>query len=203
MHNNANQRLLNNNERILNQLIPVMQQLYCPRLMRSQASRPKWFFFEDLRRQAGNITVNALSDQVLRVIRSVIGNLQEMLTKLDSRYDSESTASMIAMMSTCLHGLQEYERNIALHVDRMAGPIQQLDGIGMTLDDSLSTSILVAPSEAQELLPATASIKTLSEDKIDWKDVANRLIEEANGSMSKQWVVCKGLRSYAVHVPDL
>lgn len=46
--------------------------------------------------EASNIIVSAMSGQALRVVRPVIGNAEEMLEKLDDRYDSKSTASKIS-----------------------------------------------------------------------------------------------------------
>lgn len=136
-------------------------------------------------RQASNIIVSTLSDQALRVVRSVIGKPEQMLAKLDSRYDSKSTASKIAkvseLVSTRYSSLRE---DMSVHVDRMAGLIEQLKSMGMTLDESLSIGILVASIEVQELMPVTASIKTLSESDVKWEEVSNRLIEDSNSISS-------------------
>lgn len=67
---------------------------------------------EDHRRQESDTIVSALNDQALRVVNPVIGNPQELLTKLDVRYGSNFTASKIAKVSEYQHvGANEpYER---------------------------------------------------------------------------------------------
>lgn len=136
-------------------------------------------------RQASNIVVSTLSDQALRVVRSVIGKPAEMLSKLDSRYDSKSTASKIAkvseIVSTRYCSLNE---DMSVHVDRMAGLLEQLKSRGMTIDDSLAIGILVASIDVPELMPVTASIKTLAEADVKWEEVANRLIEDSKSISS-------------------
>ena len=136
--------------------------------------------FKDSKRQAGNIIVSALSDQALRVVRSVMSNPKDMLEKLDRRYDSKTTASKIAKMSELVSMRYTSIRDdMARHVDRMAALIEQLRSMKTTLDDSLAIGILVASIDVPSLLPITAAIKTLAESDINWEDVTSRLIEES------------------------
>lgn len=131
------------------------------------------------RRHASNIIVNTLSDQALRVVRGVIGNPSDMMEKLDSRYDSKTTASRIAKMSELVGTrFTNLNADMSAHVDKMAGLIEQLRSMGTTFDDSLAIGMLVASIEVSELFAVTASIKTLSADSVNWEQVSNRLIEE-------------------------
>lgn len=67
-----------------------------------------------LRRQASNIMLNALSDQALKALRSVIGSTQELLTKLDSPYNSKCAASKIfELCEMVLYELHQYQRQHA------------------------------------------------------------------------------------------
>lgn len=54
---------------------------------------------EDHKRQASNILVVALSDQSIWVVQIYIGNPKDIMEKLDTRYDSKSTASKIEKVS--------------------------------------------------------------------------------------------------------
>lgn len=53
---------------------------------------------DDGSRQASDIILTASSDQAWRAARTVIGGPVKMSIKLDSRHDSETTASRIAKM---------------------------------------------------------------------------------------------------------
>lgn len=80
--------------------------------------------FTERKLQASNIVVNALSDPSLWVVRSVIGNLKEMLVKLNAKYDSKSTASKISRMSELVSIRYTNLRvDIARRVDRLFGTI--------------------------------------------------------------------------------
>lgn len=73
---------------------------------------------------------------------------------------------------------------IEKHIDRMAGVMEQLRGMGTTFDDALAIGSLVASIEVQELMPTVAAIKTLSDKDIRWKAVSSRLIEEVKNLKS-------------------
>lgn len=53
---------------------------------------------DESRRDASNIIVSTLSDQVVRMVRSVSQLPSSMLPKLGKRYNSKSTASRIAKL---------------------------------------------------------------------------------------------------------
>lgn len=68
---------------------------------------------------------------------------------------------MSELVSTSYSSIND---NMSQHVDRMVRLILQLRRMGMTLEDFLLIGILVASIEAQELLPITASVKTVFDD---------------------------------------
>ena len=135
--------------------------------------------------QASNIIVSALGDHALRVVRSVIGKPQEMIMKLDDRYDSKTIASRISKMSELVSlRYTSIKDDMDKHIDKMAGLIEQLRAMGSIFDDALAIGILVASIDVSELLPATAAIKTLSDKEVKWEDVSSRLIDEAKNLKS-------------------
>lgn len=94
---------------------------------------------------ASNIIVSTLSDQALRVVRSDIGEPIDMLSKLDARYDSRSTATRIAMMPELVSARYiSLREDMSAHVDQMAALIEQLRAMGTTFEDALAVGILVA-----------------------------------------------------------
>lgn len=129
--------------------------------------------------EASNLIVSALSDHALRVVRSVIGDPAAMMAKLDDRYDSKTTASkitkMVELVSVRYSSLKE---SMPRHVDKIAALVEQLRSMGTTLDEPLVIGILIASLTVDELKPASAAIKTLSDEKLQWEDVTARLIEE-------------------------
>ena len=135
--------------------------------------------YVDHQQQASNIVVAVLSNQALRVVRTVIGIPTGTLTKLDQRYDSKSTASKIAKMSELVSmRYTSLKEDLSGHIDRMAGLLEQLSSMGTSVADSLAIGILVASVEVPQLQPVTAAIKTLAENNINWEDVTNHLFEE-------------------------
>lgn len=136
---------------------------------------------DEMKLHASNIIVSTLNDQALRVVRSEIGQPLDMLTKLDIRYDSKSTATRIFKMSELVSmRYVSLRSDMSTHVYKMAGLIEQLLAMGTSFDDALAVGILVASIDVTELSPVTASIETLSNDKITWEAVSTRLIEEVH-----------------------
>lgn len=134
---------------------------------------------KDRLEQASNIIVAALSDQALRVVRNVAGKPFYMMEKLQKRYDSRSMASKIGKMSDLVSiRYTNIREDMARHVDKIAGIVEQLRSMGTVLEDSLIIGILLASIDVVQLHPATAAIKTLSETHTTWEDVSSRLIEE-------------------------
>ena len=135
--------------------------------------------YVDHQQQASKIFVAALSDQALCVVRTVIEITTEMLTKLERRYESKSTASNIAKMSELVSmRFTSLTDDLSGHIDRMAGLLEQLFSMGSGVADSLAISILVASIEVPLLQPVTAAIKTLAESNINWEDLTNLPFEE-------------------------
>lgn len=135
--------------------------------------------FIDHHQQASNIIVATLSDQAVSIVRTVIGKPNEMMNKLNERYDSKSTASKIAKMSELVSmRYMTLKDDLSGHFDRMAGLLEQLKAMENSLDDSLYIGILVASIEVSHLLPVTAAIKTLVEKDVKLKEVTGRLLEE-------------------------
>lgn len=132
-----------------------------------------------MRRKASAIITSALSDNALRVVRSVCGNPYKMMTKLDERYDSKTMASKISRMSDLL-SLQytSPSKDISKHVDRLAGLLDQVRAMKTSIDDTFAIGILVASIKAPALGPTIAAIKTVSGNELTWDGVAQRLIEE-------------------------
>lgn len=69
-------------------------------------------------------------------------------------------------------------REIGLHVDKVAGLIDELANMGTVLPNDLTNMLHVASIDAPELKAVIAAIKTLADDKADWQPVYNLLIEE-------------------------
>lgn len=63
-------------------------------------------------------------------------------------------------------------------IDRLAGVIEQLREMKTEFADSLAIGILFASIDVTQILPATAAIKTHTEDKLTRGDVRNKTIEE-------------------------
>lgn len=87
-----------------------------------------------------------------------------MMKKFDSRYNSKSTATHISQMAELLSiRYRSVQEDMAKHVDRMAGLLEQLRSMSTMLDDSLAIAIIFASIEMAELLPITAAITTLAD----------------------------------------
>ena len=123
--------------------------------------------------------VGVLHDHTLRVVRLIIGVPATIMTKLDDRYDSKTTASKITMMVELVSiRYNSMKGSIPLHVENIASLVEHRKFMCTTLDDPLVIGILVASITVDELRPASAAVKTLSDDKLKWEDVIDRLIEE-------------------------
>ena len=136
--------------------------------------------FEQHKKTASGIIVTALNDSALRVVRSVIGKPNQMLEKLNARFDSRTTSSkitrMVELVSLRYRGVRS---DISKHIDKMASLLEQLRAMNAIIDDPLAVGILLASIDVEELGPVVAAIKTLSEESVKWDGVAERLIEES------------------------
>lgn len=61
---------------------------------------------------------------------------------------------------------------------KMGGVIDQLKSMIVTFDDVLTVGKLVCSIDVSQLSPVVSSVKSLTEEKISWKRVTNRVIEE-------------------------
>ena len=131
------------------------------------------------REKASAIIVVSLGDKALRVVRNVTSNPAQMLTKLDERYNSKTTASKISKMAE-LVSLQYSDRkeDIRTHIDRMDGLIEELKGMALAIDDTMAIGILVASIKVSKLAPVVAAIKTIPDEEVKWDTVSARLIED-------------------------
>lgn len=118
-------------------------------------------------------------------MRTVIGNPKQMVSKLDSRYDSKTVPSRISKMSEVVSvRYSTVNDDIEKHIYKMAGLIEQLRSMGSTFDDALPIGILVASITAPDLMPATAAFKTITESYATWELVSSWLIEEVKNLKS-------------------
>ena len=131
------------------------------------------------KRKACAIIIRALSDSVLRVVRDVITDPDQIMAKLDARYDNKSTASKISKMSELVSTTyKNLSKDIRKHIDKLAGLVAQLKSMKTNLDDTLAVGIMLASIQVPALAPVVAAIKTLADDQVTWDDVATRLIEK-------------------------
>ena len=83
--------------------------------------------FEQHKKTASGIIVTALNDSALRVVRSVIGKPNQMLEKLNARFDSRTTSSkitrMVELVSLRYRGVRS---DISKHIDKMDAIVEQL-----------------------------------------------------------------------------
>ena len=152
----------------------VLDHKECPR---GDADEKKKFVSDQ--KKASNIIVAALSDKALRVVRANIGNPHLMLTKLDERYDSKSTAARIAKMTELISmRYDNLKRSMGVHIDQMAGLLEQLHSMNTPIPDELSIALLISSLHVEELAPISAAVKTLSDADVTWEKVTARLLEE-------------------------
>ena len=127
---------------------------------------------------ARDIIVSALGDDALRVVQTVVGKPKEMVERLDARYRSTSTAAKISKITELVsERYKTVRQDMAKHVDRMAGIIEELKNMGLTLDATLTVGLLLESVEASELTAVAAAIKTQAETELKWESVTARLIE--------------------------
>lgn len=138
------------------------------------------------RRKDSSLIISALDDQALRVVHKLHGDPVKMMTKLDERYDSKTMASKISKMTELL-SLQytSPSKDVARHIDRLAGLIDQVRAIEISIDDTLAVGILILSIKTAAFCPVVAAFTTISESDLTWDSVSQRLIEECNeGSMT-------------------
>ena len=134
---------------------------------------------EQHRQKASAIIVTALGDRPLRVVRNVIGDPAQMMTKLDERYNSKSIAAKISKMAELVSAhYTDRQEDISAHIDRMAGLVDQIKGMNLPIDETMSIGILIASIKVSKLAPVVAAIKTIPDKDMKWDNVATRLIED-------------------------
>lgn len=131
------------------------------------------------REKASAIIVTSLGDKALRVVCNVTSDPALMLSKLDERYNSKTIAAKISKMAelVSLH-YEDRSKDIAVHIDRLAGLIDHLHGMSLPMDDTMAIGILIASIKVQKLAPVVAAIKTIPDKDMKWDTVAARLIED-------------------------
>lgn len=131
------------------------------------------------RRKACAIIIRALSDSALRVVREVIDDPVQMMTKLDARYDNKSTAAKISKMAELVSvKYSNPAKDIRKHIDKLAGLVAQLKAMKTAIDDTIAVGILLASIQVPALAATIAAVKTLADTDMTWDTVATRLIEE-------------------------
>ena len=138
-------------------------------------------------KKASNIVVAALSDKALRVVRSCIGQPNEMLRRLDERYDSKSAATCVTKMTELINlRYDSIKKSMGTHIDQMAATLEQLEGMKTPIPDELSIALLIASIQVPELTAVAAAVKTMSDDSMTWEKVTARLLEEQYSFKGKQ-----------------
>lgn len=134
---------------------------------------------QERRDKASAIIVAALGDKALRVVRHVIEDPAQMMTKLDERYNSKTLAAKISKMSELVSvHYTDRSKDISTHIDRLDGLVSQIKGMQIPLDDTMAIGILIASIKVTRLAPVVAAIKTIPDKDITWDAVAARLIED-------------------------
>lgn len=129
--------------------------------------------------EARNIIDTVISDNALRVVRTVFGDPAAVMAKLDDRYISKTTASKISKtVKLVFVRYSSLKESMPRHVDKIAALVVQIHFMGTTLDETLVTGIIVASITVDELKMAWAAFKKFFGDKLKWKDVTARLIGE-------------------------
>lgn len=97
------------------------------------AAKASW---SEKKEEASNIIFSALSDQALRVFRSVIGDPKETIQKLEDRYDSKRTTSNISKISKLISiQYSSIHDEISKHTDQIAAITEILRGKKTILED--------------------------------------------------------------------
>lgn len=127
------------------------------------------------------VNVSALGDCVFRVVCPVRRKKAEMMKKYDARYSSNSVDRSVSKFSEIvLIRFMSIESDLAKHVDRLAGLIDKLRGIGTMFGGQLAKGIFVSSIDVEHLLPACAAIKTLVYKDLSRGYVSSRLIDEVS-----------------------
>lgn len=104
-------------------------------------------------KQASKTLVSLLGGHKLRVVRSVMGQLCEMVVKLDARYNFESTVSKISRMgelvSTKYSSLRE---DMSKHIEKLVSLLKQLSAVEAALPDMIAVGLLLSLIEVTSLI---------------------------------------------------
>lgn len=129
--------------------------------------------------KASAIIVSTLGDKALCVVRHVIEDPAQMMTKLDERYNSKTLAAKISKMSELVSvHYTDRSKDISTHIDRLDSLVSQIKGMRIPFDDTMAIGILIASIKVTRLAPVVAAIKTIPDKDITWDAVAARLIED-------------------------
>lgn len=103
----------------------------------------------------------------------------DMLIKLDSCHDSNSTAARISiMLELVLIRYNTLNENMSAHFEFLEELVKQLKGKITMLEDFVAIGILVVSITVAELLLVTQSFKKSSKDGIKWDDIASCFIKK-------------------------
>lgn len=67
--------------------------------------------------------------------------------------------------------------DITQHIDRVERLVEKLEGMNTNLETELVIGILTESIYVEELKSTTAAMKNISDDKLKWEDVTERLIK--------------------------
>lgn len=135
------------------------------------------FKAEQLR--VSNIIFNCITNDPPRIVCMDTDNPFHMMRKLEQRYDSHSSTSLISKMTALVSvKYKSVKVDLGKHVDKMATLMEQIRNMNTVIEEKLAAAFLIASIGAQELLPTAVEIRTLSNEIVTWVDVSDRLIEE-------------------------
>lgn len=134
---------------------------------------------EKKQRMAKSIIVMTPSDAPLQIAHIVKGDPVKMLVKLQDCYDSRTAASKITRMTDIITNLYtSLNLEIGKHTDQVVSGIEYFNGMNISLHESFAVALLAIFIDVTALRPALTEIKTLAEEDLKWKTVAEILTDE-------------------------
>ena len=96
-------------------------------------------------------------------MRSVIGDPADMLSKLDSRFESRSTWTNIKKITEFVSArFVNIKFDIAKHIDRMASILEQLKDMDGKIDNAIQFGVSIESIDVLDLGSVTDAIKTIT-----------------------------------------